>query len=94
MDKYFRWLFSVVNRDNKYLTAPYPLPDQSKKDAIGTYEAHNRRVREVIPAEQLLEYSVKQGWKPLCDFLEVENCPTTPFPKSNSARSVQIQAVA
>jgi len=94
LDKYFRWLFSLVNKDTQYFTAPYPLPDQMKANAIKSYEEHNRRVREVVPKEQLLEYSVKEGWEPLCEFLEVENCPTTPFPKTNSARAVQIQAVA
>jgi len=94
LDKYFRWLFTLVNRDPKYFTAPYPLPGQIKEKAIASYEEHNRRVREVIPEGQLLEYSVTQGWEPLCKFLEIENCPNTPFPKTNSARSVQIQAVA
>lgn len=94
LDKYFRWLFTLVNKDTKYFTATYPLPDQIKDNAISSYEQHNRRVREVIPEGQLLEYNVKQGWEPLCEFLEVENCPTTPFPKTNSALSVQIQAVA
>ena len=33
------------------------------------YEKHNARIREIVPPEQLLEFNVKQGWKPLCDFL-------------------------
>ena len=38
---------------------------------------------------------MKDGWEPLCEFLDIskQNCPTTPFPKSNSARAVQIQAI-
>jgi hypothetical protein len=91
---YLRWLFAIVNKDNSYLTTSYPLPDQQKKAAIDSYEAHNAKVRKTIPAENLLEYNVKQGWEPLCKFLEAENCPTTPFPKSNSARSVQVQAIS
>lgn len=94
LGSYIRWLFSVVNKDNSFLSAPFPLPDQIKKSAIESYEEHNRRVREVIPSHRLLEYNVKQGWQPLCDFLEVQNCPTEPFPKSNSARAVQIQAIS
>jgi hypothetical protein len=91
---YLRWLFSVVNKDSQYLTAPFPLPDQQKEKSIASYEAHNTRVRATIPAHQLLEYNVKQGWEPLCEFMEISQCPTTPFPKSNSARSVQVQAVS
>lgn len=92
--QYLRWLFSVVNKDESYLTEPFPLPQQNKKVAIESYEEHNRRVRATIPSEKLLVYSVKQGWDPLCSFLEISNCPQTPFPKTNSARSVQVQAVS
>jgi len=91
---YIRWLFARVNENNSYLTSHYPLPEQNKEACIASYEAHNRRVREVIPKRQLLEYNVKQGWEPLCNFLEIENCPNTPFPKSNSARFVKVQALS
>jgi len=33
------------------------------------YRQHNERVQAVIPAEKLLVFNVKQGWKPLCEFL-------------------------
>lgn len=94
---YMRWLFSVVNQDKKYLRHPYPLPDQIKASATASYEAHNQRVRDTIPASQLLTYDVRQGWEPLCQFLEIPEieCPSSqdiPFPKSNSARAVQIQS--
>jgi hypothetical protein len=92
--QYLRWLFSVVNKDESYLTVAFPLPQQNKQVAIESYEEHNARVRATIPPEQLLVYSVQQGWDPLCNFLEIADCPTTPFPKTNSARSVQVQAVS
>lgn len=92
--QYLRWLFAVVNKDPSYLTIPSPLPPQNKEVAIQSYEEHNARVREVIPPELLLEYNVNQGWDPLCKFLEVPNCPNTPFPKTNSATSIQVQALS
>jgi hypothetical protein len=46
------------------------------------YRSHNDRVRQVIPAERLLVFDVKQGWKPLCDFLGHE-VPDEPFPRKN-----------
>lgn len=91
---YLRWLFAVVNKDDSFLTAAFPPPDQNKEAAIASYEEHNRNVREKIPADRLLEYSVKEGWQPLCDFLEIAECPSTPFPKTNSARSVQVQSIS
>lgn len=91
---YLRWLFAVVNKNDSYLTARIPQVNQYKEAAIDSYEAHNQRVKEVVPPGQLLEYSVKQGWEPLCNFLEIQDCPTTPFPKTNSARSLRVQSVA
>jgi hypothetical protein len=91
---YLRWLFAVVNKDDTYLTSSKPKNNQYKEAAIDSYESHNKRVKEMIPAHQLLEYSVKEGWAPLCQFLEVGDCPATPFPRTNSARSVQVQSVS
>ena len=68
--------------------------NQYKQAAIESYETHNARVRTLVPPERLLEYSVEEGWQPLCAFLNVADCPTHPFPKTNSARSLQVQAVS
>ena len=86
-----------MNSDKTYLNAPFPLPPQNKPKAIASYEAHNEKVRNSIPSSHLLEYNVREGWEPLCSFLEIPeaNCPSThgiPFPKSNSARAVTWQA--
>jgi hypothetical protein len=90
---YLRWLHSYVNKDISYMDGIIPSSNNIKENAITSYEEHNRRVREIIPAEQLLEYNVKQGWEPLCQFLEIENCPKDkPFPKTNSARSMKAQS--
>ena len=43
------------------------------------YREHNHRVKALVPPEKLLVYNVKQGWKPLCDFLGCE-VPTIAFP--------------
>lgn len=47
------------------------------------YEAHNQAVRDLIPPEQLLVYQVKEGWAPLCQFLNVA-VPATEFPRTNN----------
>ena len=46
------------------------------------YRQHNHRVKSLVPPEKLLVYNVKQGWKPLCDFLGCE-VPTVAFPHEN-----------
>jgi hypothetical protein len=46
------------------------------------FTAHNEAVKEVIPADRLLVYQVKEGWGPLCAFLGVP-VPDEPFPRTN-----------
>ena len=54
-----------------------------KEHAISVYRAHEEDVRRTVPAEQLLVFDVRQGWAPLCEFLEVA-APDVPFPRTNS----------
>ena len=46
------------------------------------YRIHNHRVKSLVPPGKLLVYNVKQGWKPLSDFLACE-VPTVAFPHEN-----------
>ena len=46
------------------------------------YRIHNHRVKSIVSADKLLVYNVKEGWKPLCDFLECD-VPTIAFPHEN-----------
>ena len=46
------------------------------------YMVHNQAVQAAIPAHQLLVYQVKEGWEPLCAFLDVP-VPAGPFPRTN-----------
>lgn len=38
---------------------------------------------QAVPESQLLVFNVKQGWEPLCTFLQAK-VPKHPFPKKNS----------
>ena len=44
--------------------------------------AHNDAVKETIPVNQLLVFEVKDGWEPLCTFLDVP-VPGEKFPRTN-----------
>ena len=46
------------------------------------FVAHEDAVRAAIPERQLLVFQVKDGWAPLCDFLE-RPVPSEPFPRTN-----------
>ncbi|KAJ5335918.1 uncharacterized protein N7506_003940 [Penicillium brevicompactum] len=45
---------------------------------------HYDHVRQVVPADNLLEWNPKEGWEPLCKFLG-RPIPATPFPRANDA---------
>jgi hypothetical protein len=61
--------------------------------AIGVMEDHNEAVRREVPAGRLLEFEVREGWAPLCDFLGVEP-PAEDFPRLNDAKSFQERLAA
>jgi len=95
MALYIRWLSAIVNNDESILTTPLDklLPMQREDQAIASYLEHNRRVKDLIPANQLLEFNVKEGWAPLCKFLEVAECPRTPFPNTNNALFMKVHCM-
>lgn len=59
---------------------------EDRRYAIEVFERWNEEVREQVPAEKLLVYEVKDGWAPLCAFLDVEP-PDKPFPHLNDTAS-------
>lgn len=56
---------------------------REKDDLIATFHAHEANVKATIPPERLLVHSAKDGWGPLCAFLDVP-VPLTPYPRTNS----------
>ena len=59
------------------------FPDGLDTDGLtNAFNAHNEAVKAAIPASRLLVYQVKEGWEPLCNFLDVA-CPNEPFPRTN-----------
>lgn len=51
--------------------------------AKAAFDAHNARIRAVVPAERRLEWRPGDGWEPICDRLGLA-VPAEPFPRSNS----------
>jgi len=46
------------------------------------YRTHNVYVQSRVPTNQLLVFNVKEGWAPLCAFLD-RPIPDAPFPRVN-----------
>lgn len=50
--------------------------------ALKVFDQHNQEVAARIPGDRLLVFDIRQGWEPLCRFLEVD-VPDIPFPHLN-----------
>lgn len=73
------WLEMVANVVSK-TGFPPGLDIEGLKKA---FNAHTDRVRDTIPADQLLIYEVKEGWEPLCAALG-QRVPADAFPRTNN----------
>lgn len=58
----------------------------SEEKAIEFFNKWNDEVRRSVPKDRLLEFRVQDGWKPLCDFLNMP-VPDIPFPHLNDTSS-------
>lgn len=63
------------------------LDDKDK--AIARYQEHIEEIRAHVPEDQLLIFSVDQGWEPLCRFLGKE-VPDMTFPNVNDSEEFQV----
>ena len=51
--------------------------------AIRIFNQHTKAVVDAIDPNRLLIYDVREGWEPLCQFLD-KQVPDTAFPRVNS----------
>ncbi len=56
---------------------------EDRKYAIELFNKHIEEVKRTVPADRLLIFDVKEGWEPLCQFLNVPVPANKPFPRVN-----------
>ena len=69
--------------ESEYLMEPtggHPEKYRDRDTLHRVYEEYNQRIRDNVPKERLLEFNVKQGWGPLCRFLNKPIPEGIPFP--------------
>ncbi|MCB9432212.1 MAG: sulfotransferase family protein [Ardenticatenaceae bacterium] len=66
---------------------------ENRQRAIEIFNERTEEVKRTVPADQLLVFSVKEGWEPLCQFLGVP-VPDTPFPHVNDKKTMRRQLQA
>jgi hypothetical protein len=73
-------------------TGTFAAGHANTAELIAGMERHNEAVRRTVPAERLLEWSVVEGWEPLCEFLEIP-VPEAPFPHLNDSAEFEARVV-
>ncbi|KAK5988336.1 hypothetical protein PT974_12486 [Cladobotryum mycophilum] len=83
---------ALLNRTTRVLSKGQTPYKQSARPALlQSFDAHQELVRRVVPKERLLEFNPKQGWEPLCEFLDMPT-PKGDFPHLNSTRdAIQLE---
>jgi hypothetical protein len=73
--------FGAMFRGNVYCHFGDGIHDRAHM--VDAFERHVDAVREGVPDDRLLVFEAKDGWGPLCDFLDV-SVPDEPYPRVNS----------
>ena len=92
-----RWLLLLIPRtkvftkmlDRVIWQGTFQGHFEDRSFAIEVFNRHNERVRQTVPPGQLLVYEVREGWEPLCKFLELPAPAGKPFPHLNDAAEFQ-----
>ena len=61
---------------------------KDEKWLCNEYERHHLEVKSTIPADKLIVFNVKEGWKPLCEKLGVE-LQEGDFPRLNDSDNIK-----
>lgn len=59
-----------------------------KEFTINVFNEWNEEVKRHVPADRLLVFEAKDGWEPLCKFLNVP-VPKVPYPRANDTAEFQ-----
>ena len=60
---------------------------KTDKDRKKRFNEWNQSVIDFVPKDRLLVYQVKEGWSPLCNFLDIP-IPNIPFPYKNKTKNM------
>ena len=62
---------------------------EDKKHAMTVFQNHIEEVKRAVPAERLLVFEARQGWQPLCAFLNVPVPVDKPYPHKHKGDLVR-----
>ena len=71
---FFRQACTILFQDN-----------WSPESIKSSYRLHYQQVRKLVPKDRLLEVNLGDGWKPMCQFLDVP-IPAEPYPTAYNSQ--------
>ncbi len=77
--------------DRTIWDATFDARARDRDFAVAKFAQHSENVHHSIATDRLLVFDVREGWEPLCRFLE-RPVPSTPFPKTNARISLRVAA--
>jgi len=60
---------------------------KTDEERMKLFDDWNKSVIDYVPKEKLLIYHPKEGWEPLCEFLNVK-VPSIPYPHLNKTKNM------
>jgi hypothetical protein len=86
-----RRLTPVLNTIRQSMFGPewhFGMDMTDEEAAVAAFHRHVTTVTEELDGHRLLVFDVREGWRPLCEFLGVES-PDEAFPHLNDSQSMQ-----
>ena len=71
-----------------FLVGAFDAISEGKDASVKYFNDWTEEVKQTVPEEKLLIFSVKEGWEPLCKFLDLP-VPNCPFPNTNDSKAIQ-----
>jgi hypothetical protein len=68
--------------------------DMEAADLDSAYQNWIDDVKKTVPSDKLLIHTAAEGYAPMCAFLEIENCPTEPYPHMNDGAILSFVATS
>jgi len=63
---------------------------RDRNTVLAALRRNTEQVKAEVPSDKFLMFDVRQGWQPLCEFLDVA-IPDTPFPRVSSTNAFNTQ---
>ena len=82
-----RHLFKAIQLNDKSIWKKFfEGKFKDKTYAIHKFNSHIEEVKQIIPKDQLLIFEARNGWEPLCEFLN-KPIPEIPYPSTNKSQN-------